>query len=78
MLFPLFSFHFPLFNSVENAGGIVHDAIGIDGDREGLLTEALSDGIGKTRAHKENFFAVLYTKWRLLDGYLCTELHHFT
>jgi hypothetical protein len=63
---------------VEDAGGVVHDTVGIDGDGEGLVAEALAYGIGKTRAHEENLFAGLYMEWGLGDGYLCAELHHFT
>jgi hypothetical protein len=63
---------------MEDAGRVVHDTVGIDGDRECLITETLTDGIGKTRAHEENLFAGLYMEWGLVDGYLCAELHHFT
>jgi hypothetical protein len=65
-------------NGMENAGRVIHDTIGIDGGGEGLVAEALAYGIGKTRTHEENLFAGLYMEWRLMDDYLCAELHHFT
>jgi hypothetical protein len=63
---------------VEDAGRIIHHAKGIGNDGKGLLTEALSDSIGKTRAHEENLFTGLYEERRFVDGHLRTELHHFT
>ena len=63
---------------MEDAGGVIHDTVGVDGGGEGLVAEALAYGIGKTRAHEEDLFAGLYMEWGLVDGYLCAELHHFT
>ena len=63
---------------MEDAGRVVHYAVGIDGGGECLVAETLANSIGKTRAHKEDFFARLYQERRRIDGDLCTEFHHFT
>jgi hypothetical protein len=60
---------------MQDAGGVVHGAIGIDSDREALLTEAGPDTVGKARAHEEHPFTRFNPKPRLWDIHYRPKLH---
>jgi hypothetical protein len=60
---------------MENRGRIVHHPKGIDCCPKLIIFETLSDIIGKTRPHEENFLARFYLKTRLGDINNCPKLH---
>jgi hypothetical protein len=63
---------------MDDAGRIVHGAIGIDGDGEALFTETHPDAVGKARTHKEHLLAGLYPEPRVSNVYNRPELHTVT
>ena len=68
---------FVAFHRVQDAGGIVHHAIRVDGGSELVLYEPLANAIGKARAYEKYLFAGLYLKaglWYVDD---CSEIHRY-
>ena len=52
-------------DSMEHGGGVIHRAVGVDRSTELVFDEALSDAIGKARAHEEHLLERLYLEARL-------------
>ena len=48
--------------AVQDAGGVVHHAIGVDDRREVVVLEPSPDFIGKARSHAEHWLGRLYLK----------------
>ena len=52
----------PALQGMQNAGRVVHRAIGIDGNRKALFLKAPAHLVGKARPHEEHFLAWLHLK----------------
>jgi hypothetical protein len=60
---------------MQDAGGIVHRAVWIDGDWEALFTEPLSNTVGKTRAYEKYLLARSDPKPRLRNIHYRPKFH---
>ena len=63
------------FHRMQDTGGIVHHAVGIDRDGEMLFGKPLSDTVGEAGAHKEHAGCGGYLPLRFFYFYCRSEKH---
>ena len=65
------------FDSVQDAGGVVHRAEGIDRHGEAVLLEPTANLVGKAGAYEKQFLTRLYLETRFLYVYDGPKLHSY-